>query len=58
MTLGRVPANIVARPVSVQVALDNCVACHSPMLDDTLHGFSGEESLTCTQCHRSIGHPH
>jgi len=59
MTLGNVPPNITARPVSRQVALANCAQCHAPLLGDTLHGGSAEtERLDCLHCHRSIGHPH
>jgi cytochrome c nitrite reductase small subunit len=59
MTLGNVPPNISARPVSRQVALANCAQCHAPLLGDTLHGGSTEtERLDCLHCHRSIGHPH
>jgi cytochrome c nitrite reductase small subunit len=59
MTLGAVPANIAARPVSRRIALDNCVSCHSRLLDETLHASGdSDEQLNCLQCHRSIGHPH
>ncbi len=59
MTRGKVSPNIAARVVSRQVALENCVACHAPLLGDTLHGGSAEaERLDCLQCHRSVGHPH
>lgn len=59
MTLGDVPMNIVARPVSRRIALENCVACHATLLDDTLNGGpDASQRLDCLQCHRSIGHPH
>lgn len=59
MTLGDVPPNISARAASRQVALQNCVECHAPILGDTHEGgSSGREALDCLQCHRSIGHPH
>jgi cytochrome c nitrite reductase small subunit len=59
MTLGSVPSNITARAASRQVAIDNCMHCHAPLLGDTQHGGSGgAEELDCLNCHRSIGHPH
>jgi cytochrome c nitrite reductase small subunit len=54
-TLGNFPNNIRARPLNVEVAQENCVACHEVMVSQ-IHGALPEQERLCTDCHVNPGH--
>jgi cytochrome c553 len=49
---------IVATPGNRAIALENCVACHRPVVEAMLlrPGVYGPEDLNCTACHGNVGH--
>jgi cytochrome c nitrite reductase small subunit len=56
-TLGTEPQVIYAKEESRKVIQENCVRCHSRVLDDVMQpGFHGDNARSCTDCHREVPH--
>lgn len=56
-TTGDFPDPIMIRHRNREVALENCVSCHSTLVNDMLMGHDGEEDgYRCTECHGNVGH--
>ncbi len=56
-TSGNFPDPILIAKKNREVALDNCVNCHTPLVNDMLVGRGdGQEDVRCTDCHGSVGH--
>jgi cytochrome c nitrite reductase small subunit len=57
-TFSKVPLNIRARESSKFIVLDNCQRCHSQVAMHAIGSHVNENSLTCTHCHKNVGHEH
>lgn len=49
------PTNIIIRPESEAVVLENCLYCHQELVSPVL-AMRHPEDANCLQCHRSVGH--
>lgn len=54
-TSGDFPTNIIARPESQAIVLENCLYCHQELVSPVLM-MRHPEDANCLQCHRSVGH--
>jgi cytochrome c nitrite reductase small subunit len=56
-TTGEFPDPIMIRDKNRTVALDNCVSCHSTLVNEMLAGHrSRGEEVRCIDCHGNVGH--
>lgn len=63
-TLQNFPEPIRITAKNSRILQDNCVNCHSQLIDDVLHsgahgdrgGDSPDSELRCVHCHRTVGH--
>lgn len=56
-TSGEFPDPIMIRDRNKEVALENCVNCHSTMVNDMLMGHDPDAGdVRCTECHGNVGH--
>lgn len=57
MTFGNFHEPIAMRPVSERVLLNNCIACHEPIVDQMVVGHGDAVDVSnCLQCHSEVGH--
>ncbi len=56
-TSGNFPEPIMIKRRNKEVALENCVNCHTTMVNDMLLRHTGSaEEVRCTDCHGNVGH--
>jgi cytochrome c nitrite reductase small subunit len=54
-TTGNFPDPIQIRGFNERIALDNCIACHDPLLTQ-IHQPELGEPASCLKCHGNVGH--
>lgn len=56
-TTGNFPEPIQITNLNREVALENCLYCHSEFVDPIVDHEAEIEQLDCLRCHQSVGHP-
>lgn len=55
-TLRREPQVILAIPESRRVIQENCIRCHSSVIEDVVTPLHGDFDRFCVDCHREVPH--
>jgi cytochrome c nitrite reductase small subunit len=57
-TSGRFPDEIIVTGRNLKVAEDACMKCHQDITDGIRSTRHPKDDVSCTTCHRDVGHAH